>query len=166
MRLRLTETAASTSQPARKRGDYLAKGGILAAGLICLLLLAWGHLGLGAWLVPPAPTVAQQTAQAGPYSVALQLSSGQLKARGPNTLTLRLRDQAGHPVNGASLRVTPEMTTMPMAAPEATGQAQGTGQYLIHPLFGMAGDWRLDVTISAPGQPDARVSFPVGVRWS
>ncbi len=166
MRLRLSEPAASTQQPARKRADALAKGGILAAGLICLLLLAWGHLGLGALIVPPAPTVAQQTAQAGPFQVTLALSSGQLTADGPNTVTLRLSDQTGQPISGdIALRVSPEMTSMPMAAPDMEGQALGAGQYRIHPLFGMAGDWRLNVTITAPGQPEARVSFPVGVRW-
>ena len=166
MRLPLTQKSAAKPPPAHSRGDYLAKGGILAAGLVCLLLLAWGHLGLGALLVPPAPTVAQQTVTAGPYTVTLQLQSGQLKARGPNTIVLRLQDQAGHPVNGASLHVTPEMTTMPMAGPDAAGLAQSAGHYIIHPIFGMAGDWRLDVSIAAPGQPGARASFPVGVRWS
>lgn len=162
----LARKAAPTLEPAHSRADYLAGGSILAAGLICLLLLAWGHLGLGAWLFPPAPSGHQQTAAAGPYRVTLQLTSGQLTARGPNTLTLRLQDQVGQDINGASLHVTPTMTTMPMNVPAVDGQAHGAGTYLIHPVFGMAGDWRLDVTIATPGQPDAQVSFPVGVRWS
>ncbi len=166
MDIPLRRKAAPAPKPARTRADYLAGGGILAAGLICLLLLAWGHLGLGAWLFPPAPGVAQQTAAAGPYRVTLLLTSGQLSARGPNTLTLRLQDQAGHAITNASLRVTPAMTTMPMNVPAVDGQAQGAGAYVIHPLFGMAGDWRLDVAIAAPGLPAAQVSFPVGVRWS
>ncbi len=166
MRLSLSEKADSTESAARRRTDFLAKGGILAAGLVCLLLLAWVHLGLGALLAPPAPTVAQQTQATGPYHVTLQLTSGQLTAGGPNTVILNLRDQAGQPIDNASLRVTPEMISMPMAAPEVEGQAQGAGRYSTHPLFGMAGDWRLDVTISAPGQPNAQLSFHVGVRWS
>lgn len=166
MDIPLARKAVPLPKPARTRTDYLAGGGILAAGLICLLLLAWGHLGLGAWLFPPAPSVAQQTATSGPYHVTLQLTGGQLTAGGPNTLTLHLQDQAGHAINDASLHVTPEMTTMPMNVPAVDGQAQGAGAYLIHPLFGMAGDWWLNVSIAVPGQPDAQVSFPVGVRWS
>ena len=81
-------------------------------------------------------------------------------------MVLHLQDQAGHAINGASLRVTPEMTTMPMTVPAADGLGQGNGQYLLHPAFGMAGDWRLNVTITAPGQPTMQASFPVGVRWS
>ncbi len=162
----LAHNATLSRPPARSRADLFARGGILAAGLLCLLLLAWGHLGLGVWLFPPTPTQAQQTVTAGPYRATLQLTSGQLTARGPNTLTLHLQDQAGHAITDASLRVTPEMTTMPMTAPDVAGQAQGGGQYSIHPIFGMAGDWRLNVTIAAPGRPGARVSFLVGVRWS
>jgi hypothetical protein len=134
--------------------------------LLCLLLLAWGHLGLGAWLVPPAPTVAQQQMVAGPYTLTLRLESGQLTARGPNNVLVRLQDHAGHPITGARLHVALEMTSMPMHAPDVEGLAQGAGQYLIHPVFAMAGDWRLVVTISAPGQSTTRASFPVGVRWS
>ncbi len=150
----------------RGRADALARGGILAAGLLCLLLLAWGHLGLGALLFPPAPNEALQETTAGPYHVALRLPSGQLTARGPNTLVLLLRDQAGHTINDASLRVTPEMTAMPMHVPDAEGLAQGEGQYIVHPIFGMAGDWQLHVTIAAPGKPTVQVFFPVGVRWN
>lgn len=166
MELHLRQKAAAKPLPARSRADALARGGILASGLVCLLLLAWGHLGLGALLFPPAPTVAQQSAVAGPYRVTLRLESGQPTARGPNTMVLRLQDQAGQPITGASLRVAPVMTTMPMTAPDAEGLAQGAGQYIIHPVFGMAGDWRLAVTIAAPGRPAMQVSFAVGVRWS
>jgi len=164
--LHLRQKAAAKHLPTRARADYFARGGILAAGLACLLLLAWGHLGLGALLFPPAPTVAQQTVVAGPYRVTLRLESGQPTARGPNTLVLSLQDQAGHSITGASLRVTPVMTTMPMNAPDLEGQAHGGGQYIIHPVFGMAGDWRLAVSIAAPGRPAIQVSFAVGVRWS
>ena len=166
MDIRLTPKAQPKRQTTRSRADLFARGGILAAGLTCLLLLAWGHLGLGALLFPPAATGAQQTVVTGPYSIALQLPDGQLTARGPNTVTLQLHDQAGHSIDGASIQVTPEMTTMPMTVPAAQVQAQGNGQYLIHPAFGMAGDWRLNVTIIVPGQPTRQASFPVGVRWS
>ena len=128
MDIQLTKKDASKQPPARSRADFFARGGILAAGLICLLLLAWGHLGLDALLFPPAPTVAQQTVVTGPYTVALQLPAGQLTARGPNTVVLHLQDQAGHAINNASLRVTPEMTTMPMTVPAAVawGKAMGS----------------------------------------
>ena len=75
MDIQLTKKDASKQPPARSRADFFARGGILAAGLICLLLLAWGHLGLGALLFPPAPTQAQQTVVAGPYTRGASVAS-------------------------------------------------------------------------------------------
>ena len=166
MSLYHAQKVAPSSFKVHSGGDLLARGGIVAAGLLCLLLLAWGHLGLGAWLFPPAPTVPQQQATVGPYQVTLALDSGQLTASGPNTISLRLQDRAGQAINGASLHVVSEMTTMPMTAPAVDALANGAGQYSIHPRFSMAGDWRLTITISAPGQPMQQATFSVGVRWS
>jgi hypothetical protein len=139
---------------------------IVASGVLCFLLLAWGHLGLGAWLFPPAPTVAHQTALAGPYQVVLSLDSGQLMVGGANTVSVRVQDQRGQAVTGASLQMQPEMTTMPMTTPAVTAQAQAAGQYLARPRFSMAGEWRLTVTISAPGQAPVQTMFLVNVRWN
>jgi hypothetical protein len=130
-----------------------------------LFLLAWGHLGLGSLLMPPAPTPSRQVAVAGPYRVALVLASGQLTARGPNTLVLVLDDRSGRPVAGASLHIQPWMTTMPMAARPVDVRPQAGGRYVAHIQFGMAGSWRLDVAVARPGQPVVRVVFDVGVRW-
>ena len=40
------------------------------------------------------------------------------------------------------------------------------GQWVAHPVFGMAGSWRLVVTITPEGQPPVSATFDVGVRWS
>jgi hypothetical protein len=129
-------------------------------------LLAWGHLGLGALLFPPAATARQQTAHAGPYAVQLVMASGQLTARGPNTIVVVVRDAHGQPVERAHVQIAAGMASMPMVAPTLTGADQGKGRYLAHPLFGMAGPWQFDITVSLPGQPAHHVLFNVGVRWS
>jgi len=145
--------------------DRIARYGILGSGMLCLLLLAWGHLGLGALIVPPAPTVALQTATAGAYQVTLRLDSGQLTAGRHNTVSFAVRDRAGRAVPASVIRVQPVMTTMAMDVPAADVTAAAGGRYLAHPLFSMAGPWRLDVSIAAQGQPTATASFNVGVRW-
>lgn len=145
--------------------DRLLPRLIVASGVLCFVLLAWGHLGLGAWLFPPAPTVAQQTAAAGPYQVALFLDSGQLIVGSANSVSLRLQDQHGHAVTDATVQIAPEMTSMPMTTPTVGATAQAAGHYLARPLFSMAGDWRLHVTITIPGQPSAQTVFIVSVRW-
>jgi hypothetical protein len=165
MRLSLTRTALVHRQPL-SRLDRLALGGIWGAALICFVLLAWGHLGLGAWIVPPAASAEQQVVSAGPYQVTLRLNSGQLNARGPNAISFALKDAAGHPIDGATLVVAPSMATMAMDAPAVGASARRSGSYEAHPVFAMAGEWRLRVTITTPGQPRQAATFPVGVRWN
>ena len=148
------------------RVDRLAFAGIWGAALICLALLAWGHLGLGAWIAPPGTAVRQQVASTGPYSVTLRLDSGQLTARGPNTVSIVLKDAAGRPIEGATLVVAPVMVTMAMDAPAVGASARGSGRYEAHPVFMMAGEWHLHVRIAAVGQQERTATFTAGVRWN
>lgn len=161
-----TPQPASAQNAKRKRQDRLAHGLIIAAGALCFLLLAWGHLGLGALLNPPPSTSAQQTQHAGRLTVALTLDSGQLTPAGPNTVTLTLTDADGQPILGAAAMAHPEMVTMAMQAPSVVATPAAPGRYTAHPQFAMAGDWRLVVTISRPGYAPQMLSFPVSVRWS
>ncbi|HEX8033319.1 MAG TPA: FixH family protein [Ktedonobacterales bacterium] len=166
MRLSLRRTYPARGQ-ALSRMDRLAFGIIWGGALMCFALLAWGHLGLGAWIMPPAGTAQEQVAPAGPYRVALRLDSGQLTARGPNTVSFVLKDVAGHPVEGATVVVAPSMATMAMDAPAVGAPARGNGRYEAHPVFAMAGEWRLRVRVrvAAPGQPERTATFAAGVRW-
>ena len=145
--------------------DRLAHRLILGAGMLCFLLLAWGHLGLGALLFPPPRTVARQVVSAGPLTVALALGSGQLTAAGPNTVSLTITDQAGRPISDATAMAHPVMTTMAMVAPSVAATPDAMGHYTAHPRFAMAGDWRLVVTITRPGYAPQTATFPVTVRW-
>lgn len=165
MRLSLTGTTPVRRQPL-SRQDRLALGGIWSAALICFALLAWGHLGLGAWIAPPAATAQQQMVSTGPYRVTLRLDSGQLTARGPNAVSLVLKDSAGHPIEGATLLVTPVMATMAMDAPAVGASGRGNGRYEAHPAFAMAGEWHLRVRIATTGQPERTAIFTAGVRWN
>jgi hypothetical protein len=146
--------------------DRLFPAVIVGSGVFCFVLLAWVHLGLGALVMPPAATAHQQTATAGPYHVTMSADSGQLTARGPNTLSFELRDQSGQPVSDASIQALPVMTTMAMESPVVVMKATGGGRYVAQPRFVMAGDWRLDLTITRPGTPAQRAAFLVSVRWS
>jgi hypothetical protein len=151
--------------PSRRRG-YIANGVIVAGGIVVLLLLSWGHLGLGALIMPPAPAAPRQVTHAGPYTVTLALDAGQLTVGDHNSAVLTVTDASGRPVDGARVRVIPHMTTMAMESPEEVALAQEDGRYRIHPVFAMAGQWRLDVSLTTPGQSEEHTSFDVGVRWS
>lgn len=161
--LRPTESTPTTTPSPRV--DRLMRGLIFGGGVFVFALFAWGHLGLGAWLFPPAASAAQQTAKAGPYVVTLELDAGQLTVGEQNRASVLVRDAAGHPVEEASVHVQPVMTTMAMNVPAAQVVANGNGRFTIGPVFSMAGVWRLDLAIAAPGQATQHVSFDVGVRW-
>ena len=147
------------------RADRIARLLIIGVGLVCLLLLAWDHLGLGALVAPPAPSAPQQVASVGADRVTLTLTSGQLTANGANSVAVTIMD-AGRPVTDAHVQAQLVMTGMPMQAPAVTATLGADGRYLAHPKFGMAGDWRLTFVISRLGQATHTVSFVVGVRWS
>lgn len=133
--------------------------------MLCFLLLAWGHLGLGALLFPPPPGLARQVASAGPFHVTMALDSGQLTAAGPNNVAFVISDDAGHAVTDATVTAHPVMRTMAMVAPSVVASHSATGGYMAHPRFAMAGDWRLDVTIARPGHAPQTLTFNVTVRW-
>jgi hypothetical protein len=145
--------------------DRLMRGIIFGGGAFVFIALAWVHLGLGALLFPPAPSAAEQTATAGMYHITLSATSGQLTADGLNTLTLTVRDSAGHMLTGATLQASGEMATMAMFAPAVTATVAANGSYVIHPIFGMAGIWNMTVVLAQAGQPDQHATFQVSVRW-
>lgn len=147
------------------RADRIARWFIVGVGALCFLLLAWDHLGLGAWVAPPAPSAPQQVASVGADQVTLALTSGQLTAHGANSVAVIILD-AGRPVTDAHVQTHLVMTGMPMQAPTVTATLGSDGRYLAHPKFGMAGDWRLTFVITRPGQATQSVSFVVGVRWT
>lgn len=151
---------------AQRRRDHLAHSLILGAGAVCFLLLAWEHLGLGALLFPPAPMAARQTVSADTLNATLRVDSGQLTAAGPNAVSFTLTDASGRPINDAVVTAHPEMRTMSMDAPAVVAVRSGApGSYVAHPRFAMAGDWRLIVMVTRPGQPPQPVTFNVTVRW-
>ena len=158
------KTAQATRS--RRRADRLFMALTLVVALAAFVLLAWDHLGLGALIFPPPATTAQQVAQSGPYQVTFHLESKLLTLNGDDAVSFTLRDQVGHPLANASIRIVPEMTTMPMTGSPLTVYTGGDGRAVTHLRFSMAGAWRLNLTITAVGMPSATASFPVSVYWT
>ena len=165
MQVQVTRPLTPPLMRRTRRGDRIMQGLIVGGGLSVLLMLAWAHLGLSALVFPPSATPARMVAMSGPYTVTLYADSGQLVTGGGNLVSLDVRDRAGQPVVGATVRVHADMTTMAMPVPDASATAQGGGRYTARLLFTMAGPWRLTVVVAAPGQAAARAAFDVGVRW-
>lgn len=166
MMIRAVGRATATSERgARSRRERrIAHGVIIGSGLLTLALLAWVHLGVGALLFPPAPGPARQVATAGSFQVTLLSESGEMLVGEHNTISLLVRDANQRAVTGAAVTVAADMLTMPMPVPDVSA-AWTQDRYTAHPVFTMAGPWRLTVTIIAPGQPAVHMAFDVGVRW-
>lgn len=163
MMIRVSRRTADAGAHSRRQ-RRIAHGVIIGSGLLTLALLAWVHLGVGALLFPPAPDPPRQVATAGPLQVTLLADSGEMLVGKHNTISLLVRDAAQHAVTGATVTVAADMLTMPMPVPDVTA-AWAQGRYTAHPIFTMAGPWRLTVTIASPGQPATHADFQIGVRW-
>ena len=147
-----------------RRERRIAHSGIIGSGLLVLALLAWVHLGVGALLFPPAPGPTRQVATAGSWQVTMLADSGEMMVGEHNTISLLVRDATQHAVTGATVTVAADMLTMPMPVPDVPA-AWTRDRYTAHPIFTMAGPWKLTVTIASPGQPAVHTDFRVGVRW-
>lgn len=145
--------------------DRLARGGIISAGVLCFCLLAWAHLGVGAYFFPPAPTVSQQVARTDGFAVTLALSSGQLTAAGPNTLAITIDDAHHRAITDARVQASLVMTTMAMDAPSVSATLGSHDHYIAHPRFAMAGIWRVTLAFMRPDGVTHIVVFTVSVRW-
>ena len=166
MMIRAAGRATATSERGAhlRRERRIAHGVIVGSGLLTLALLAWVHLGVGTLLFPPAPGPARQVATAGSFQVTLLSDSGEMLVGEHNTLSLLVRDASQRGVTSAKVTVAADMLTMPMPVPDVSA-AWTRDRYMAHPVFTMAGPWRLTVTIAAPGQPAVHAAFDVGVRW-
>jgi YtkA-like protein len=145
--------------------DRLVRGVFLGAGLLVLGMLIWGHLGLGALLLPPANAPSVQTAMAGPYEVSFARPEAGFAVGKDNTALIALSGSNGAVLERAQLTVRQEMTTMAMSVPPATITAKGNGLYEARMTFSMAGPWRVTVIIWQQQGVQNQVTFDAGVRW-
>lgn len=101
-----------------------------------------------------------QTVKTEHYSVQLSLDGTNF---GEHTATIDVNDLAGKPVAADQVVISSLMQQMGMASPETTAQQIAPGRYQAKSeLFSMAGEWRVDVRVSAGGSEEtAQFTFPV-----
>jgi len=141
------------------------RGVFVGAGLLVLGMLAWGHLGLGALLFPPANAASVQTAMAGPYQVSFARLASGFTAGKDNTALITIRGSNSAELERTEVSVRQEMSTMAMSAPPTTVTAKGNGRYEALMAFAMAGAWRVTIIIAQAGQAQYQTAFDAGVRW-
>lgn len=158
-------TSAQTPAHASPGIDRLMRSIFVGTGLLVLGLLAWGHLGLGALLFPPANAASVQTKMAGPYQVSFARPASGFTAGKDNTALITIRGSNGAELERTEVSVRQEMTTMAMSVPPTTVTAQGNGRYEAQMAFSMAGPWRVTIIVGQQGQAQYQAAFDAGVRW-
>ncbi len=146
---------------ARRR---MPRSHILVVVVFCLAVMFFGTLDLGPWLIAPKASAADQVRTGGPYTLELRTTPDQPTVLEQETLSVTVRDAAGHPVDGAALQVQPTMVTMPMSEPTTLAHPLGGGRYTATLRFDMPGAWQLVVTLSMPDRASYTVTFDTSVR--
>ena len=138
---------------------------VIALGIAFLILMTW----IGTLLdsaVPHTVTAQVQTAQAGPYHLAIQVNPNPPVASHPATLSIQVVSNASQqPITNAHVILTSNMETMDMSIDQVEAQSQGNGIYLTSVQFAMSGPWQVQVIISLPGEKQTvNATFEVGVQ--
>ena len=84
-------------------------------------------------------------------------------AVGPAMLIFTLKDEAGQPVDNASLRVEGNMTHAGMTPVFGEATAGQNGRYQVPFEWTMGGDWFITVNITLPDGQELSREFPVTV---
>jgi len=72
--------------------------------------------------------------------------------KGPETLTVSLKDGTGAPVKGASVKIETMMPSMAMRGPSVAAQGNGNGTYSAHLTLQYATKWEFSISAKASGK--------------
>ena len=137
---------------------------VVVVGLTFLVFMTW----LGSVVVDiiPHPATAQvQTTQAGPYQITLNVNPNPPLITQPATLSLHiLMRSSQQPVTNARVALQSDMETMDMGSDHTDAQVQSDGSYVAQVQFTMGGAWRVQVSITEPGQKSVNAIFEITAR--
>lgn len=124
--------------------------------IIIIIIIGLGLWGL--WNIIPGPTSGQTT------DVQASLSPNSVAQVGTDIFTLTLTDASGQPIDGATVNVDINMTTMNMGKQTSQASAQGKGVYAITGQLLMRGPWKISTTITLPSGEITAKEFVVTAR--
>jgi mono/diheme cytochrome c family protein len=82
---------------------------------------------------------------------------------GAGTVTLRISDAQGQPVDDATVTFIVEMLDMPMGVTSATGSPIGEGRYTTQASFAMTGRWQIRGQVQRPSSAPIAVAFELDI---
>jgi hypothetical protein len=143
----------------RRRQLFIVLGGLLLLGLMTLF-----GSSLESWL-PTQASADIQSAQAGPYTVTLQVNPNPPSAGQTAELSLLLVATASRQlVSHAQVTINSAMADMIMGSEVAQAKEFSPGRYRAQADFSMRGAWLVSVTIALPHVAPAQVQFSVVAR--
>lgn len=107
---------------------------------------------------PPSAT----SASGGDYQLTL-VTTPNPPTGGKNLLTMSIVDSAGKTVDGATVVMDINMTTMNMGSQSGTATPQGKGAYALNASFSMLGPWKIATTVTLPDGQTLNKDFTVNV---
>jgi membrane fusion protein, copper/silver efflux system len=130
-----------------------------------------GAIGMGDWKMESARPMemGEQVAQTKPAekkvgSLAVTVSTAPDAAKlGENTLRIQVKNSTGQPVTDAAVSLEYTMDMPGMLIDKTEAKHAGEGVYEAPVRFTMAGPWGVTVSISRPGQVEARERFTISV---
>jgi nitrogen fixation protein FixH len=96
-------------------------------------------------------TTATQAQTAGAFTVATQFAPDPPK-KGPETITVTVKDASGNPVKGATVKIVTKMPTMSMDGPVLAATDNGDGTYAAQTNLNYATQWTFDIAVYADGK--------------
>ena len=83
---------------------------------------------------------------------------------GDNPLTISITDAQGKPIAGATITASVVMTSMDMGTSHPAVTEKGGGHYAATVNFSMAGPWRVEVKVTAPGRKPQTKAFDFSAK--
>ena len=95
---------------------------------------------------------AKPDASPAPVPVRIAAVTTSAPKSGDNALAISITDAQGKPIIGAKITASVAMTSMDMGTTHPAVAEKGAGQYAATINLSMAGPWRVQVKVAAPGQ--------------
>ena len=126
--------------------------------LIALVIGAIVVVGLG-WKVLSGPS---SSASIGSEAVTLTTDPNPLRT-GPATFIIDVKDEAGKPVDNATVFFDLNMTAMNMGTQQGNATSQGNGRYAASGQMSMRGPWKVTTKVTMPDGSIVNKDFTVNV---
>ena len=110
-----------------------------------------------------SPSPSTTSASGGDYQLTL-VTTPNPPTGGKNLLTVSVADNTGRVVDGATVVMDINMTTMNMGSQSGTATPQGKGDYALNASFSMLGPWKITTTVTLPDGKTLNKDFTVNVK--